>query len=46
MRVHGSVLSDVRSNIAIMFVLTLPCWLVCIRMAVDYGVWGNQKPEL
>ena len=38
--------SDIRGNIAITFAFLVPCLLVCLGMAVDYGVWINQKQEL
>ena len=38
--------TDIRGNVAILFTTVMPVLLVGLGMAVDYGVWVNQKQEL
>lgn len=38
--------SDIRGNFAMIFALVLPAIMVCMGLAVDYGVWIHQKQQL
>src|SRR3990170_994452 len=42
----GRFRKDCRGNVAILFGLSLPAFMIAASMATDFAVWNHQKAEL